>query len=70
MQISKILIWDYNIIIKNSGGPAGYLYNIKEYLLNNPNKYQNIYFLSDLINKQKNSIPTKKEKWKLLHTMI
>lgn len=66
MQNFKILIWDYNIIIKNSGGPAGYLYNLREYLLKNPNKYQNIYFISDLINKQKISNPTKKEKWKFL----
>ena len=44
----KILIWDLYINIKNSGGPAGYLYNWKEYL-NNTKEYENIYFLKDLL---------------------
>lgn len=46
----KILMWDYNIEIKNSGGPSGYLYNIKTYITeNNINK---IVFLRDIINKE------------------
>lgn len=44
----KILIWDYPFSLKNSGGPAGYLYNIHEYL-----KLQGwpseIFFLKDLL---------------------
>lgn len=46
----KILIWNYNIPIKNSGGPSGYLYNIKQYIDNEDPQYkQQIVFLSDLI---------------------
>ena len=32
----KILIWSKDIILKNCGGPSGYLYNIKEYFEKNP----------------------------------
>lgn len=32
----KILIWSKDILLKNCGGPSGYLYNIKEYLNANP----------------------------------
>ena len=45
---TKILIWDLYINIKNSGGPAGYLYNWKEYL-KTTKEYDNIYFLKDLL---------------------
>lgn len=45
----KILIWDCDFNISNSGGPAGYLYNIKEFLHHSggecPDK---IYFLKDI----------------------
>lgn len=44
----RILIWDLHINIKNSGGPAGYLYNWKEYL-KTTNKYKNIHFLKDIL---------------------
>lgn len=45
----KILIWDLSYTLKNSGGPAGYLYNIKEYL--NDHQFENceIYFLKDVL---------------------
>lgn len=44
----KILIWDLNINLKNAGGPAGYLFNIREYL--RQNEYEcNILFLKDLL---------------------
>ena len=58
----KILIWDLNINIKNSGGPAGYLYNWKEYL-KNTNEYDNIYFLKDLLGLE-NRTETKHSKYK------
>lgn len=46
----KILIWNYNIPIKNTGGPSGYLFNIKTYIENIAPQYkQQIIFLSDLI---------------------
>lgn len=41
----KILIWDEFEIV-NSGGPSGYLYNLREYLKNNPSNH--IVFLSDI----------------------
>ena len=40
----KVLIWDLGINLKNSGGPAGYLYNWKEYLSNHHN-YDNIFYV-------------------------
>lgn len=58
----KILIWDLYINIKNSGGPSGYLYNWKEYL-KTTNKYNNIYFLKDLLGLE-NSNETKHSKYK------
>lgn len=47
MKMINILIWDKPYILKNTGGPAGYLYNIKEYLNLHPCK--NISFYSDLL---------------------
>lgn len=44
----KILIWDYPINLKNSGGPAGYLYNIAEYLKTSGEVHE-IVFLKDLL---------------------
>ncbi len=41
----KILIWD-DFQIVNSGGPSGYLYNIREYLKNHSSNH--IVFLSDI----------------------
>lgn len=43
----KILIWDKNIQLKNTGGPAGYLYNMHEFLKNSCNEH--ISFYSDLV---------------------
>lgn len=42
----KVLIWDISFQNANIGGPAGYLYNIREYLHSNP--CEQIVFLSDL----------------------
>ena len=33
MKKRKVLIWDYRINIRNSGGPAGYLFNLREYVV-------------------------------------
>lgn len=46
----KILIWNYRKLA-NTGGPEGYLYNIREHLRNHPNTQ--IVFYSDLINSEK-----------------
>lgn len=51
----KILIWDLDINLKNSGGPAGYLYNLREYL-NQNNIESNIFFLKDLLGIENNTI--------------
>ena len=42
----KVLIWDKDIPLRNTGGPSGYLYNIHNYLTSHPNK--EIDFYSDL----------------------
>lgn len=47
--MKKILIWDM-FPLTNTGGPAGYLYNIKEYLKEHPT--DQITFLSDLVQKK------------------
>lgn len=48
----KVLIWDKGIEIKNTGGPAGYLYNTKIYLSEYPN--ESIVFYSDILKKKHN----------------
>lgn len=48
--MKKILIWD-TVVLKDSGGPSGYLFNIHEYLKKKPN--DQIVFLSDLTRLQK-----------------
>lgn len=48
--MKKVLIWDISFKLANEGGPAGYLYNIHEYLKEHPNPQ--ITFLSDLYNKE------------------
>lgn len=58
----KVLIWDYPFSLKNSGGPSGYLYNIREYLKENNLLNKDIFFLKDLIN-QPNIQSTKHEKY-------
>ena len=45
--MKKILIWDVSFKLANVGGPTGYLYNIHEYLKENP--CEQIVFLSDLL---------------------
>lgn len=47
--MKKILIWDM-FHLTNTGGPAGYLYNLREYLKSNPS--EQITFLSDLVLRQ------------------
>ena len=47
--MKKVLVWDLYYVLKNSGGPAGYLYNIREYLSKNPSQKVEIHFLKDLI---------------------
>lgn len=46
--MKKILIWVNTAHLSNSGGPAGYLYNIKYALPKSNDK--NIFFLSDIVN--------------------
>lgn len=46
--MKKILIWDYEIPLKDSGGPSGYLNNIYSHLQIYHSSH-GIYFLSDLI---------------------
>lgn len=43
----KILIWDKDFLLKDTGGPSGYLYNIHEYLKQNP--IDEIIFYSDVL---------------------
>ena len=57
----KVLIWDISFRLANIGGPAGYLYNIHEYLRTNP--CEQIVFLSDLYSKRQ----MKEEKQELSH---
>ena len=45
----KILIWDLNINLLNTGGPAGYLYNIHEFLKNREELGKAIFFLKDIL---------------------
>lgn len=51
--MKKVLIWDLNFKLQNTGGPAGYLYNVKSYL-DTQSEESNIFFLSEFI-KEKNS---------------
>ena len=49
----KILIWDKDIPLTNTGGPSGYLWNIHEFLREEPE--EQIVFYSDIINKESRS---------------
>ena len=49
--MKKVLIWDISFRLANKGGPAGYLYNIHEYL--HSHQCEQIVFLSDLYPKRK-----------------
>lgn len=56
--MKKVLIWHtYNL--KPTGGPSGYLYNIKQYIRHN--KIENIFFLSDIIDINNLKETTKKD---------
>ena len=46
----KVLIWDKNIVLKNTGGPSGYLYNIQQFL--KESEYNEINFYSDYFKKK------------------
>ena len=63
MYTKQILIWDYELKLSNSGGPSGYLYNIKEFLKSNPNKFENIHFISDFISKNNQQYINKENKF-------
>lgn len=43
----KILIWNKNIVLKNTGGPSGYLYNINQYIKDV--QLNDIHFYSDYL---------------------
>ena len=60
----KILVWDLDIALKNSGGPSGYLYNWKTYLDNN-SLSATIVFLKDLLGKD-NTYVNKHNKYEKL----
>lgn len=47
--MKKVLVWDLSYTLKNSGGPAGYLYNIKEYLCRTYETTCQLVFLKDLL---------------------
>lgn len=50
--MKRVLMWDLNFKLKNTGGPAGYLYNIKTYIDTLPEDSY-ITFLSDLYSQNK-----------------
>lgn len=50
--MKRVLIWDKNTVLKNTGGPSGYIFNIKEYLKNYPNSQ--ISFYSDVLGNNNN----------------
>lgn len=43
----KVLVWDKNIELKNTGGPSGYLYNINQYIKDK--RLYDIHFYSDYL---------------------
>lgn len=67
--MKNILIWDYNIPLKNVGGPSGYLFNIHEYLVNNPN-ITNISFLSEQLSDENPKIDVSISSESKLHKII
>lgn len=68
--MKQVLIWDLNFRLKNSGGPAGYLYNIKTYI-DTLTEDSHITFLSDIYS-QNNQIKNSKiaEKTKKLNNFF
>lgn len=67
--MKKVLIWDISFRLANIGGPAGYLYNIHEYLHSHP--CEQIVFLSDLYPKREaNHVErTRSTKQRLIETI-
>ena len=59
-MVAKVLIWNISFPLKDVGGPAGYLYNLHEYLKTNP--CDKIVFLSDLLSDVDLTIGDKIEK--------
>lgn len=55
--MKNVLIWDARISIKNSGGPSGYLYQIKRHLISNTNNQ--IHFLSDYLSGKEETLSKK-----------
>ena len=47
--MKKILIWDKGLVLRNSGGPSGYLWNLKQFLANNDVENDQIFFYTDVI---------------------
>lgn len=45
--MKRILIWDKNVGLSNNGGPLGYMWNIKQYLDDNPK--EEVKFYSDIL---------------------
>lgn len=65
----KILIWDKGFDLKNSGGPSGYLYNIKKYLDIYP--CDQIDFYTDkIVENKKNSSASRKQIKKILSSFL
>ena len=50
--MKKILIWDLEIPLQDSGGPSGYLNNIYKFI-KSTSGYENIHFISELVDKAK-----------------
>lgn len=63
----KILIWNYRKLA-NTGGPEGYLYNIREHLKQHHD--DSIVFYSDLINSEKPTLRPNGKKLSFLGRMI
>lgn len=58
--MKKILIWDYRIPLQNTGGPSGYLYQIKKQLISEPT--DQIHFLSEYIQEPETALSIKHAK--------
>jgi len=65
----KILIWDKGFDLKNSGGPSGYLYNIKKYLDVYPRE-QIDFYTDRIVEKKECSYTSKKHIKKILSSFL
>lgn len=63
----KILIWNYRKLA-NTGGPEGYLFNIREYLKSHPN--DSVVFYSDLIKSEKPTLRPSGKKMNFFGRMV